>query len=165
MWSRLVRLITHERQATAFASQRTVTDTRKVAVLVEAVSLVDGHHALVFHLAIAHDKVGDEPAGLIHVGIVGDVNLLEDDCRRKHGTREEESREMVVRQVVAKRIVGDGEDFALKVFKVADTHDLLTRLRIDDDEVAEAEARHHIASQQLRILLTVLADERGKRSV
>ena len=46
---------------------------------------------------------------------------------------------MIPGEMVNQRVVGNLEDFLLKVFQILDTHDLLFRMRIQDHEIAETE--------------------------
>ena len=54
-------------QATSFATERTVADTRKVGVTVELATIEDSYDAEVFHVAILHDGVEDDLAVSIHI--------------------------------------------------------------------------------------------------
>ena len=68
---------------------------------------------------------------------------------------------MIPGEMVNQRIVGNLEDFLLKVFQILDAHDLLFRMRIQDHEIAEAETLHDLLFQILRITLGILIDKRG----
>ena len=69
----------------------------------------------------------------------------------KHGTGIKETGEMIPGEMVNQRVVGNLEDFLLKVFQILDTHDLLFRMRIQDHEIAETETLHDLLFQFLRV--------------
>lgn len=49
-----------EGETTSLASERTISDTREVAVLVESLSLEDCNHTLILHTAVCHDGIEDD---------------------------------------------------------------------------------------------------------
>ena len=87
---------THEGEAAPLASERTVADAGKIAVLIEAVFLVDGHDAGILHAPVLYDEVEYQVARLVHVLVVVYVDLTQNGGRREHGPRVEEPREVVV---------------------------------------------------------------------
>ena len=148
-----------EGEATSLPPQGAVSDAGKVAVLVESVLFIDGDDAGILHFAVLDDEVEDELTRLVHIVIVRDIDVFEDFGGGKNRAGIEETREMVAREVVGQRVVGDLEDLALEVLEVGDAHNLLAGLGIEYDEVAEAEAVGDFLPQVLRIALGVLVDE------
>ena len=133
-------------QATPFAAQRTVTNAGEIAVFVESFFLVNRHDAGVLHAAVLHDQIENQLPGFVHIFIVAHIDMFQYFGGREHGAGIKEAGEMIPAQVVNQRIVGDLEYFLLKVFKAFDPHDFLFRLRIENDEIAEAETLHDFFS-------------------
>ena len=67
--------VVEECQTASLASERAIPDAGKVAVLIKTLTLEDGHHALVAHLAVADNGIEDDLTVGINVlqGIPGDV--------------------------------------------------------------------------------------------
>ena len=76
-----------EGDAAALTAERALTDAGKMGEAVETAAQVLGHHAAVFHLAVAHDGVEDELAMLQHVFILVLRDALEKFRQGEHGTR------------------------------------------------------------------------------
>ncbi len=148
-----------ERQASALSSQRTVSDTGKIAVFVETLLLIDRNDTGVLHPAILNDQVENQLTRLIHILVVAHIHTLQHFCRRKHGTGIEEAGEMVTAQVVNQRIVGYLKDLLLQVLQILNAHDLFFRLRVQDNEVAETETLHDLLPQILRVTLGILVNK------
>ena len=153
--------VVDEGDATAFASERTLSDSREVGVLVKAVAMEHGHHALVLHLAVAHDGVEDDVTVGVDVlkGMPGDA--LEKVGYGEEGTRAQPARHVVVGDMIEQRLLGQGEDIVLKVLEVLDPSHLLHRVRVAEDEVAESEIASDEVLQLHVHVLRVLVDERG----
>ena len=152
-----------KRKASSFSSQRTVSDTGEVAVLVKAFLLVDRNDTGILHPPVLYDQVENQLPRLIHILVVAHVHTLQHLCRRKHGTGIEKAGEMVTAQMVNQRIIGYLKDLLLQILQVLDAHDLFLRLGIQDDEVAETETLHDLLPQILWVTLGILVDKRSSQ--
>ena len=135
----MLHQIVDESQSAPLASQRTVANTGKVGVSVEAVAPEDCHHSLVFHLTVFHDSLEDDSAVGIHVlqAVPGDG--LQELCHGEHGTRVEPAADVVAADVVKERFCRNGKKNVLQLFEVLYAGNLFQRVRVAEDEVAEAE--------------------------
>ena len=146
-----------ESQATPLTSERPIADTGKVAVFVKSLFLVDGHNAGILHASVAHDAVHYQFSGFLHVAIFLHIHFFQNNSGGEHCPREEKTRKVIVRQVIAQRNVGNAFQVLLQVLQVANAHDFGFCLRIDDDKGTEAELFHDVLTQILRVALGVLA--------
>ena len=149
----------NKRQTPALSSQRTVAYTGKVTIFVEALLLIDCNNTGILHPTVLHDQVENQLARLIHILVVAHIHTLQHLCRRKHGTGIEEAGKMVTTQMINQRIVRYLKDLLLQILQVLDAHDLLLRLWIQDDEIAETKTLHDLLPQILRITLGIFVDK------
>ena len=155
----------NERKTTSLAAERPLSDAGEVAVLVEAVFLVNGDHAGVLHAAILHNQVENQLPRLVHIRIVADIDVFQHLCGRKDSARVKEAGEMVAAQVIDQRIVRNIENLVLQILEVLYPHDFLLGLRIDNDKIAEAEPVGDLFAQILRIALRIFVDKGGSEFI
>ena len=66
---------------------------------------------------------------------------------------------MATTQMINQRIVRYLKDLLLQILQVLDAHDLLLRLWIQDDEIAETKTLHDLLPQILRVTLGIFVDK------
>ena len=59
--------VVDEGDATSFSSERTLTDSCKIGILVETVFMEHRHHSLVFHLSVSDDGIKNDLSVSIHI--------------------------------------------------------------------------------------------------
>ena len=87
--------IINKSQSTPFSAQRTISDTGKVRITVEAVALKDSHNSLILHLTILNDGLKDDFTVSIHILKTIPSNRFQELGYREHGTRIEPTRHMI----------------------------------------------------------------------
>ncbi len=125
-------------QATALATEGTIADTRKMSIAVELAPVEDGHNPNVLHMAVLHDSIEDNLPMSIHILKLVPRHLLEEVTHGEDGTRTEPATDVVAGDVIEHRVGRNLKDIVLQLLERADARYLLVRLRVSEDEVAEA---------------------------
>ena len=151
--------IVKESQTSALSSERSVADAGEVRVRVKLHTVEHSHHADVLHVAILHDGVED------NLTVSGDVlqtfprDFLQKVRHGEDGTRREPAAHVVARDMIEHRVVRYAEYVVLQLLEVMYAHNLRLRLRVAEDEVAEAHVLLHDGTEVQRHLLRVLVNE------
>ncbi len=82
-------------ETSPFSSQRPLADAGEVGVLVEPFLLEDRHNTGVFHPTVLNDGGMDQLTGIVHAGILRDIDLLQHLSHGEHGPGVEEAGEVV----------------------------------------------------------------------
>ena len=148
-----------ESQAAPLASERTLSDSREVRIVVEAVFLENRHHAAVFHLPVFHNQVEEKLSYLRGILEVAEAMVFDYLRNREHGARVEPAGYVVERGVPVEGLGRDIEYVFLKVLERFYAENLLAAFRIADYEVAEAEIVDDGFAEVDGEFLRVLVDE------
>ena len=105
----------------------------------------DSHDTDVLQPAVLHDCLQYDFAVSINIGYLMPRHLLQERRHREDGTCRKPAADVVTAQVAHERVVGNLEDVVLQVFERRDTHHLLLRHRVTENEVSEA----HVLLQQM----------------
>ncbi|OPZ14512.1 MAG: hypothetical protein BWZ06_00938 [Bacteroidetes bacterium ADurb.BinA261] len=151
----------HKSQAPSFASQRTFADACIIRILVKPIFFKNGHHSRILHPAILNDSRINQFAGIVHIDIFRYIYFFEHFGHRKHGTRIEEARKMIVCEMIIKRIFGYLPDIGLKLLQIFDTENFLFGSRINNDKIAEPQIILYRLAKILWKGFRILIDKRS----
>ena len=130
--------VVNESQTASLSSQRTITDTGKIGITVEAVALEHGYHSLILHLTVFHDGFENNLSVCIDVLKRFPRNLLQKFSYREDGTRIQPARNMVAADMIKERLGRNGKYHILQLLQVVDTGHFFHGMRVTENKVTKA---------------------------
>ena len=129
--------VVNKSQAASFSSQRTITDTGKIGITVEAVALEHGYHSLILHLAVFHNGFENYLAVCINILKRFPRNLFQEFGYREDGTRIQPARNMIAADMIKERLGRNGKYHILQFLQVMDTGHFLHGMRVTENKVTK----------------------------
>ena len=129
--------VVKECQAAPFAAEGAVTDTRKMSITVKLAAVEDCHDTDIFHVSVLHDGIEDDLPVSIYILKLVPGHLLEELAHGEDSPCTEPTTDMVAGDMIEHGVGRDLEDIVLQLLERADACNLLVRLRVAEDEVAE----------------------------
>ena len=135
--------VVEECQATALSSQRTFTDTGKVAVGIKLQTIEHCHYTDILHPSVLNDGIKDDLTVGINILKLMPGDMFQESRDGEDGTGTKPATHVVARHVVEHRVVRDLKDIILQLFQRRHTRHLFLRLWITEDKIAKAHVLRH----------------------
>ena len=129
--------IVEEGEATAFATQGTLTDTGEMAVGIELHTVKDSHDTDILHTTILHDRIENDLTVGIDIFEFMPGNVFQESTDREDGTGTKPTAHVVARHMIQHRLTGDLKDIVLQFLQTGYTGHLLLGHWIAEDKVAK----------------------------
>ena len=130
-------------KAAPLSTQRSVADAGEMGIPVKLTAVENSHYSNVLHAAILHNCVKDDLTMSIDILQLVPRNVLEKITYREDGARAKPAAHVVTGDVIKHGIARNLENIILQFLQRAHAKYLLMRLRIAENEVAEAHMLFH----------------------